>query len=98
MRGAVTDRAAKALNLIQHFPAVDFRGQTVAGFWPIGDEIDIRPLLMALSEQGARLCLPVTPRKGHPLRFYDWTPHSEMVTSRYGTYEPKYKGEPATLA
>ncbi len=33
-------------------------GQTVSGFWPMRSEADIRPLMFALREQGARLALP----------------------------------------
>lgn len=34
-------------------------GQVVSGFWPVRSEVDIRPALFALTEAGARLCLPV---------------------------------------
>lgn len=30
----------------------------VSGFWPMRSEVDIRPLMFALRECGARLCLP----------------------------------------
>lgn len=30
----------------------------VSGFWPMRTEVDIRPLMFALREHGARLCLP----------------------------------------
>lgn len=33
-------------------------GSVVSGFWPIRSEMDIRPLMFALHERGARLCLP----------------------------------------
>ena len=33
-------------------------GSVVSGFWPIRSEMDIRPLMFALRERGARLCLP----------------------------------------
>ena len=35
---------------------------TVAGFWPIGDEIDVRPALQVLCERGHELALPVHDR------------------------------------
>ena len=35
-------------------------GAIVAGFWPMGAEIDIRPLLQALAARGHGLALPVT--------------------------------------
>lgn len=33
-------------------------GTVVSGFWPIRSEVDVRPLMAALAERGARLCLP----------------------------------------
>ncbi len=35
-------------------------GAIVAGFWPMGGEIDIRALLHALHERGHPVVLPVT--------------------------------------
>lgn len=34
-------------------------GAVVSGFWPIRSEVDVRPLMFALREKGARLALPV---------------------------------------
>ena len=33
-------------------------GAVVSGFWPMRSEVDVRPLMAALREKGARLCLP----------------------------------------
>src|SRR5690606_27673583 len=33
-------------------------GTVVSGFWPMRSEVDVRPLMFALMERGARLCLP----------------------------------------
>jgi 5-formyltetrahydrofolate cyclo-ligase len=33
-------------------------GSVVSGFWPIRSEVDVRPLMFALREKGARLALP----------------------------------------
>jgi len=60
----------------------------VAGFWPMGEEIDIRPLLVALHERGHRVVLPVTPRRGNPLTFREWWPGQAMVAERFGTMRP----------
>ena len=49
-------------------------GAVVSGFWPIGQEIDIRPLLVALHERGHPIVLPETPKRGNPLTFRLWTP------------------------
>ncbi len=67
---------------------VPFRGATVSGYWPMGDEIDIRPLLSALHERGHTVLLPVTPRRGNPLSFRVWTPGAAMLAERFGTHCP----------
>ena len=63
-------------------------GATVAGFWPIGDEIDLRPLLEALAARGHPLVLPVTPRRGERLRFRLWQPGAALRQEAFGTFAP----------
>jgi 5-formyltetrahydrofolate cyclo-ligase len=41
-------------------------GQVVAGYWPMGDELDPRPLLMRLQGEGATVALPAV-NPGHRL-------------------------------
>jgi 5-formyltetrahydrofolate cyclo-ligase len=68
-------------------------GAVVSGFWPIGREIDIRPLLVALHERGHPIVLPVTPKRGNPLSFRLWRPGDVLEPERFGTFRPV--GEPA---
>lgn len=68
-------------------------GAVVSGFWPIGHEIDIRPLLLALHAQGHKIVLPVTPKRGSPLSFLRWRPGDVLQPERFGTFRPI--GEPA---
>ena len=63
-------------------------GAVVSGFWPIGQEIDIRPLLVALHERGHPIVLPETPKRGNPLIFRLWHPGSVMLPERFGTLRP----------
>lgn len=63
-------------------------GALVSGFWPMGPEIDIRPLLIALHGRGQPLCLPVTPRRGQPLRFRRWAPGDALGHGPMGTRQP----------
>jgi 5-formyltetrahydrofolate cyclo-ligase len=60
----------------------------VSGFWPIGQEIDIRPLLHGLHIGGHRIALPETPKRGNPLIFRLWRPGCSMVKERFGTLRP----------
>ncbi len=64
------------------------RGTPVAGFWPMPDEIDIRPLLTALHVRGHPILLPETPPRGRPLLFRRWEPGAAMVAERFGTLRP----------
>ena len=89
VRKAVVRRAEKSVELVNVFPLATFRGASFAGFWPLGDEIDMRPLMTALVKQGEQVCLPLTGPAGTALTFKDWTPKTAMVEGRYGTREPK---------
>ena len=81
-------RNSSAVELLRHFPATRFRGQVIAGFAPIGSEIDLCPLLRALHAQGETLALPVTGAAGTPLRFRQWTPGSPLTHDRFGAATP----------
>jgi len=63
-------------------------GAVVSAFWPLGDEIDLRPLMHALHERGHPIVLPVTPKRGSPLTFRRWRPGDLMATERFGTMRP----------
>lgn len=63
-------------------------GATISGFWPMGAEIDIRPLLWALHTRGHPILLPETPKRGNPLIFRAWHPGMTMVPERFGTFRP----------
>jgi 5-formyltetrahydrofolate cyclo-ligase len=87
---------AAGLALTQHVLGGDHAppaGAVVSGFWPIGQEIDIRPLMLALHERGHRIVLPVTPKRGNPLSFRLWRPGDVLEPERFGTFRPT--GEPA---
>ncbi len=60
-------------------------GAVVAGFWPLPEEIDLRPLLFALHARGHVVALPETPPCGQALRFRRWQPNASLVRGRFGT-------------
>ena len=62
---------------------------TVAGFWPIGDEIDVRPALQVLFERGHNLALPVVIGRRRPLVFRAWQPGDVLEASVFGTSVPR---------
>lgn len=82
------DARAAAIELLKHFPYARFRGALIGGIWPLPGEIDVRPLMTALSTQGHSLSLPCTPRKGKPLTFRAWGPEDKLKAGPYGTREP----------
>jgi 5-formyltetrahydrofolate cyclo-ligase len=63
-------------------------GARVAGYWPMGDELDPRPLLLALAKRGHPVCLPVVARTAQPLVFRAWAPGDPLVAARFGTQVP----------
>ena len=78
------ERLAEAM-LAQHAPP---KGAIIAGYWPMGDEMDPRPLMLALASRGHALALPVTPPRGQPLIFRAWAPGAALRPGPMGTSEP----------
>ena len=78
------ERLAAAM-LAQHAPP---KGAIIAGYWPMGDEMDPRPLMLALASRGHALALPVTPPRGQPLAFHAWAPGAALRPGPMGTSEP----------
>lgn len=78
--------AALAAHLLRDLPPP--AGACVAGFWPIGAEIDIRPLLGALHAAGHKVALPETPPRCNPLTFRLWHPGMALLPERFGTVRP----------
>jgi len=87
-RRAVVHDAALGLELISQFPAAEFRGAIIGGFWPLSGEIDIRPLMRACHDAGHSLALPCTPPIGNPLIFRIWSPEDKLKVGPYDTREP----------
>lgn len=63
-------------------------GSVVAGFWPIRDELDIRPLLARLMDSGHRLCLPAVVARDAPLEFREWAKGGALYDAGFGTLAP----------
>jgi 5-formyltetrahydrofolate cyclo-ligase len=60
----------------------------ISAFWPLADELDTRPLIMALAARGHRIGLPVVTKKGQPLLFRLWTPGTELVQGNFRVMTP----------
>jgi 5-formyltetrahydrofolate cyclo-ligase len=60
----------------------------VSAYWPLGDEIDPRPLMEALHLRGHRLALPAIRAAGRPLDFRAWLPGDPLISAGFGIQEP----------
>lgn len=64
------------------------RGDVIAGYWPMRDEIDVRPLLVRLHAMACRVALPVVVGRGRPLVFRVWRPGQPLEAGPLGTRHP----------
>ncbi len=69
-------------------------GGVIAGYWPMGDEIDPRPLMAELARSGCRLALPVVAAPGQALDFLAWRDGDALVPGPFGTRHPAAAAAP----
>ncbi|UXN06233.1 5-formyltetrahydrofolate cyclo-ligase [Bartonella sp. HY761] len=80
--------AQKLANEANALLAID-EASIVAGFWPIGSEIDPRALLLVLQEQGKTICLPaIIDSKARQMQFRQFSCEDELIPMGYGTMGP----------
>ena len=60
----------------------------VAGYIPIGSEIDPRALMNQFVPLGATLCLPEVIDKNQALQFRTWSPGDMLISGKLGTLQP----------
>lgn len=63
-------------------------GAIVAGYWPIRDEMDCRPMLTRLMDSGQPVCLPVVVADDQPLELRLWEEGAALYPSGFGTLAP----------
>lgn len=63
-------------------------GAIIAGYSPINDEIDVRPLMHALADRGHSMAMPVVMSRQQPMRFRHWYPGMHMASGRFGIPTP----------
>lgn len=73
-------------DVIRRWPGME-PSTVIAGYWPIGTEFDVGPLLTYLAKTHT-IVLPVTPRDRLQLTFRRWTPDADMERGPFGTYHP----------
>ena len=67
-------------------------GAIASGFWPMRSEVDVRPLMFALRENGARLCLPAILDKTTMI-FRELVRGAALVDMGFGTAGPGDEAE-----
>lgn len=71
-----------ALNHVEKHIAIP-KGAVVGGYWPIGRELNVKPLLRHLVKQGHVVVLPYAHERGTPLEFREWKERHEMVLDNF---------------
>jgi 5-formyltetrahydrofolate cyclo-ligase len=82
------EKAAQALKLKFLETVSPPEGAAVSGFWPMGSEIDLRPLLEVLSRRGHPIGLPLVVAKQTPLLFRAWKPGDILKPGGFNTEVP----------
>jgi 5-formyltetrahydrofolate cyclo-ligase len=67
-------------------------GAIVSGFWPMRSEVDVRPLMFALRERGAQLCLPAILDRT-TIVFRELVRGAALVDMGFGTAGPGEEAE-----
>lgn len=94
---AVTGPLAGDLLMAQFLANITLPPQTtVAGYWPMNDEISPMPLLKRLLKDGIQCALPAVLAKGEALTFRDWRPDVELEDGPFGTSHPPRNSEVVT--
>jgi len=81
------------LRIIENFPLELAKLSPVAGYWPVGGELDPRPLLAALAKAGRIVALPRMESRTGPGRFLAWRGGEALSADAFGVPSP-----PATSA
>jgi len=67
-------------------------GEVVSGFWPMRSEVDVRPLMFAFRDMGARLCLPAIMDR-ETIVFRELVRGAPLVDMGFGTAGPGPEAE-----
>lgn len=86
--GAAGEGAAEAVsrNLRAAVPLP--ANAVVSAYWPMGSELDPRPLIMALQGAGHQIALPVVVEANQPLVFRAWSPGDDLEPAAFNTQIP----------
>ncbi len=86
--GAAVSLKENFLCTFKKFIAQKGKSHVISGFWPIADEIDVRPLIDDLHKAGHTVALPVVVGENKPLIFRIWKPELALIDGGFGTCHP----------
>ena len=83
-------RVDAARDAVRHFlDGVDVgKGDIVAAYWPIRDELDIKTLIGRMMDAGQPVCLPVVLGPEEPLDLRLWQDGAPLYEAGFGTLAP----------
>ncbi len=86
--GAASEAAADAVcrNLRAAVPLS--ADAVISAYWPMGSELDPRPLMVELQSSGHPISLPVVLAAGQPLVFRAWSPGDVLEAAAFNTQIP----------
>jgi len=61
---------------------------TIAAFWPLAEEPDLRPLLQQWADAGVAVALPAIREPDAPLEFRAWAPGDALQAGAFNVQEP----------
>ncbi|MDB5539832.1 MAG: 5-formyltetrahydrofolate cyclo-ligase [Devosia sp.] len=64
------------------------KGEVVAGYWPIRDEMDVKTVIARLMDAGQPVCLPVVLGDEEPLELRLWEDGAPLYEAGFGTLAP----------
>ncbi len=86
---AAADGGAAAQLAALFLDAVPWRDHRFAsGYWPVGSELDDRPILHALSDAGVVVALPCVVAPGAALVFREWRKDGSLIDGAYDIPQP----------
>jgi 5-formyltetrahydrofolate cyclo-ligase len=74
-------------HFLEHLPLG--KGEVVAAYWPIRDELDIKDLIVRLMDSGQPLALPVVLGDEEPLELRLWQEGAALYEAGFGTLAPE---------
>jgi 5-formyltetrahydrofolate cyclo-ligase len=75
-RNTKQDAGAAIIGVLENEPK--FADHSVAFYWPLGGEVDLRPLMRTFLHRNISVALPVIVKKDQPLEFWAWDDSTQM--------------------